>query len=42
MGIRAMSNNELMVALLIVVGIPCVTIVTVAWLFVKGMKKDLK
>jgi len=36
-----MSNAELMVALLIVVGIPCATIVTVAYLFVKGMKKDL-
>jgi hypothetical protein len=37
-----MSTPELLVALLIVVGIPCATIVTVAVLFVKGMKKDLK
>jgi len=39
MGIRAMTNNELMVALLIVVGIPCLTIIGVAWLFVKGMRE---
>jgi uncharacterized protein YneF (UPF0154 family) len=37
-----MSNTEVLIALLIVVGIPCLTIIGVAWLFVKGMKKDLK
>lgn len=37
-----MTNAELMVALLIVVGIPCATIITVAWLFVKGMRSKDK
>lgn len=37
-----MSTPELLVALTIVVVIPCATIITVAYLFVKGMKKDLE
>jgi len=38
-----MTAVEGMIALFIAVGVPCVTIIVVAWLFVKGMSdKDKK